>query len=99
MSQTAEARRPDERNETWITARGRVIREWRAEQQLSQEKFARKVTISQAAMSNYESGKREMATGLFLNLARALEHEPQVLFERVSREAASAAGQSGVKSR
>jgi transcriptional regulator with XRE-family HTH domain len=52
---------------------GRRIREWRLRRDLSQAEVARVAGITQASLSNYETGKRDLPLSTFLGVARALD--------------------------
>lgn len=51
---------------------GARIREWRLRRELSQAEVARKAGITQASLSNYENGKRDMPLSTLLGVAAAL---------------------------
>jgi transcriptional regulator with XRE-family HTH domain len=51
---------------------GSRIREWRLRRELSQAEVARKAGITQASLSNYENGKRDMPLSTLLGVAGAL---------------------------
>lgn len=48
------------------------IREWRLQREMSQADVARRAGITQASLSNYETGKRDMPLSTFLGVASAL---------------------------
>ena len=48
------------------------IREWRLRRELSQAEVARKAGITQASLSNYENGKRDMPLSTLVGVAAAL---------------------------
>lgn len=48
------------------------IREWRLRRELSQAEVARLAGITQASLSNYENGKRDLPLTTLLGVARAL---------------------------
>lgn len=52
---------------------GVKIREWRMRRELSQANVARRAGITQASLSNYENGKRDMPLSTFVGVASALE--------------------------
>jgi len=52
---------------------GRKLREWRFKRDLSQVEVARAAEITQASLSNYETGKRDMPLSTFLGVAAALD--------------------------
>ena len=52
---------------------GRRIREWRQRRGLSQVAVARVAGITQASLSNYETGKRDLPLSTFLGLLVALD--------------------------
>lgn len=51
---------------------GQRIREWRLRRELSQAEVARLAGITQASLSNYEHGKRDLPLSTLLGVARAL---------------------------
>ena len=51
---------------------GRRIREWRLRRELSQAEVARRASITQASLSNYENGKRDLPLSTLLGVAGAL---------------------------
>jgi transcriptional regulator with XRE-family HTH domain len=51
---------------------GARIREWRLRRELSQAEVARLAGITQASLSNYENGKRDLPLTTLLGVARAL---------------------------
>ena len=54
-------------------ATGKRIREWRQRRALSQAAVARAADITQASLSNYETGKRDLPLSTLLNLSAALD--------------------------
>ncbi|MBM4409866.1 MAG: helix-turn-helix transcriptional regulator [Chloroflexi bacterium] len=48
------------------------IREWRLRRELSQADVARRAGITQASLSNYENGKRDMPLSTLMGVASAL---------------------------
>lgn len=52
---------------------GARIREMRTERRESQTHLAARIGVTQASLSNYETGKREVPLGVALILADALE--------------------------
>ena len=54
-------------------ATGRRIREWRVRRALSQAEVARASRITQASISNYETGKRDLPLATLIQVAGALE--------------------------
>lgn len=48
------------------------VREWRLRRELSQADIARHAGITQASLSNYENGKRDMPLPTLLGIASAL---------------------------
>ncbi len=52
---------------------GRRLREARRRRGLSQSEVSRSAGITQASLSNYETGKRELPLSTVLNLAAALD--------------------------
>jgi transcriptional regulator with XRE-family HTH domain len=48
------------------------IREWRLRRELSQAEVAREAGITQASLSNYENGKRDMPLSTLVGVASAL---------------------------
>lgn len=51
---------------------GVKIREWRLRRELSQADIARRAGITQASLSNYENGKRDMPLSTLMGVASAL---------------------------
>jgi len=51
---------------------GRRIREWRLRRDLSQAEVARRAGITQASLSNYENGKRDLPLSTLIGVASAL---------------------------
>ena len=51
---------------------GRRIREWRLRRELSQAEVARRAGVTQASLSNYENGKRDLPLSTLLGVAGAL---------------------------
>jgi len=51
---------------------GQRIREWRLKRELSQAEVARQTGITQASLSNYENGKRDLPLSTLLGVAAAL---------------------------
>lgn len=51
---------------------GIKIREWRLRRELSQADVARRAGITQASLSNYENGKRDMPLSTLMGVAAAL---------------------------
>jgi transcriptional regulator with XRE-family HTH domain len=51
---------------------GQRIREWRSRRELSQADVARSAGITQASLSNYENGKRDMPLSTLLGVTSAL---------------------------
>ena len=51
---------------------GRRIREWRLQRELSQAEVARLAGITQASLSNYENGKRDLPLSTLLAVSGAL---------------------------
>ena len=64
---TAKAALHDQRR-----AIGERLREWRLRREMSQAEVARIAGITQASLSNYETGKRDLPLSTFLGVARAL---------------------------
>jgi len=66
---------PRTTNETSIHRKevGQRIREWRLRRDLSQAEVARVAGITQASLSNYETGKRDLPLSTFLGVAKALD--------------------------
>lgn len=52
---------------------GRRLREWRLRRKLSQAEVARVAGITQASLSNYETGKRDLPLSTFLGVVSALD--------------------------
>ncbi len=52
---------------------GERLRYWRTRRQSSQAEIARAAGITQASLSNYETGKRELPLGTALGVASALD--------------------------
>jgi HTH-type transcriptional regulator, competence development regulator len=59
--------RPNLRNDV-----GERIREWRLRREMSQAEVARRAGITQASLSNYENGKRDMPLSTLVGVASAL---------------------------
>ena len=51
---------------------GQRIREWRLRRELSQAEVARLSGITQASLSNYENGKRDLPLTTLLGVSKAL---------------------------
>lgn len=51
---------------------GRRMREWRLRREMSQADVAKRAGITQASLSNYENGKRDMPLSTLLGVAGAL---------------------------
>jgi HTH-type transcriptional regulator, competence development regulator len=51
---------------------GHRIREWRLRREMSQAEVARRAGITQASLSNYENGKRDMPLTTLIGVAAAL---------------------------
>ena len=51
---------------------GQRVREWRLRRELSQADVARVTGITQASLSNYENGKRDMPLSTLLGVSAAL---------------------------
>jgi transcriptional regulator with XRE-family HTH domain len=51
---------------------GQRIREWRLKRELSQAEVARQAGITQASLSNYENGKRDLPLSTLLGVTSAL---------------------------
>ncbi|HJM89755.1 MAG TPA: helix-turn-helix transcriptional regulator [Dehalococcoidia bacterium] len=71
---------------------GQRLREWRLKRELSQAEVARSAGITQASLSNYETGKRDMPLSTFLGVVAALDVSvgdlleiPDVIVVRASR--------------
>ena len=71
---------------------GRRLREWRFKRDLSQADVARVSGITQASLSNYETGKRDLPLSTFLRVASALDVSvgdlldiPEIVVVRESR--------------
>lgn len=63
----------DDRTRTTLrTDVGVKIREWRLRRELSQADVARRAGITQASLSNYENGKRDMPLSTLVGVASAL---------------------------
>ena len=52
---------------------GQRIREWRLKRDLSQVEVSRVAGITQASLSNYETGKRDLPLSTFLGVVAALD--------------------------
>ena len=68
------------------------IREWRTRRELSQAEVARGAGITQASLSNYENGKRDLPLSTLLGVSSALDvtvgellDTPEVIVVRESR--------------
>lgn len=71
---------------------GRRLREARSRRGLSQSEVSQSAGITQASLSNYETGKRELPLSTILNLAAALDvslgdlmETPEIIVLRDSR--------------
>ena len=64
---------PDSQTEAHRIEVGRRIREVRLERGLSQTDMSRAAGITQASVSNYETGKRELPLSTVLGFAAALD--------------------------
>ena len=71
---------------------GRRLREWRLKRELSQSEVARVAGITQASLSNYETGKRDLPLATFLGVVAALDvgvgdllNIPEIIVVRDSR--------------
>ena len=71
---------------------GRRLRQWRLKRELSQSDVARCAGITQASLSNYETGKRDLPLSTFLGVVAALEVSvgdlldiPEIIVVRDSR--------------
>ncbi len=71
---------------------GRKLREWRYKRDLSQVEVARASGITQASLSNYETGKRDLPLSTFLSVAAVLDVSlgdlldvPEIVVVRESR--------------
>jgi transcriptional regulator with XRE-family HTH domain len=80
------------------SAVGQRLREWRAKRGFSQYLLAGTVGITQASLSNYETGKRELPLGTALRLTAPLDITlsellpiDEIIFLRDSRLAAAMA--------
>ena len=62
----------DRMRATLRTDVGVKIREWRLRRELSQADVARRAGITQASLSNYENGKRDMPLSTLMGVASAL---------------------------
>ena len=62
----------DRTRATLRTDVGAKIREWRLRRELSQADVARRAGITQASLSNYENGKRDMPLSTLIGVAAAL---------------------------
>ncbi len=60
-------------DETLRVVIGRRLRVLRAEHDWTQDKAARAFGVTQASVSNYESGKRETPLGVLLQMAKVYE--------------------------
>jgi transcriptional regulator with XRE-family HTH domain len=58
---------------------GSRIRAWRIHRKLSQRTVSIDVGVSQVAISQYESGRREPSTLMLLRVARAMDVRPDRL--------------------
>jgi len=74
------------------SAIGRRLRQWRLKRELSQSEVARGAGITQASLSNYETGKRDLPLSTFLGVAATLEVSvgdlldiPEIIVVRNSR--------------
>ncbi len=62
----------DRTRATLRTDVGAKIREWRLRRELSQADVARRAGITQASLSNYENGKRDMPLSTLMGVVAAL---------------------------
>ena len=62
----------DRTRATLRTDVGAKIREWRLRRELSQADVARRAGITQASLSNYENGKRDMPLSTMMGVVAAL---------------------------
>lgn len=62
----------DRTRATLRCAVGVKIREWRQRRELSQADVARRAGVTQASLSNYENGKRDMPLSTLMGVASAL---------------------------
>ncbi len=83
---------PDRQSSSQRAAVGERLREWRLRRELSQTEVARVAGITQASLSNYETGKRDMPLSTFLGVVGALDVSvgdlldiPEVIVVRDSR--------------
>ncbi|MEX2445987.1 MAG: helix-turn-helix transcriptional regulator [Dehalococcoidia bacterium] len=67
MTITTELNRSDLRADV-----GHRIREWRLRRELSQAEVAKRSGITQASLSNYENGKRDLPLSTLVGVAGAL---------------------------
>ena len=72
-SATTNGSAPDTRTTSQRAAVGERLREWRLRRALSQTEVARVAGITQASLSNYETGKRDMPLSTFLGVVGALD--------------------------
>jgi len=66
---------------------GRRIRTWRGRRGISQQRLADLVGVTQAALSNYETGKRDLPLTTFVRIAVALDVAMQDLLGLRARPA------------
>lgn len=71
MTASAETISPEKREQR--RAIGQRLREWRLKRDLSQAQLARAAGITQASLSNYETGKRDLPLSTFLGVASGLD--------------------------
>lgn len=72
-SPTTTGSAPDPQPIPLRAAVGERLREWRLRRELSQTEVARVAGITQASLSNYETGKRDMPLSTFLGVVGALD--------------------------
>jgi transcriptional regulator with XRE-family HTH domain len=72
-SATTNGSAPDTQAPSRRAAVGERLREWRLRRELSQTEVARVAGVTQASLSNYETGKRDMPLSTFLGVVGALD--------------------------
>jgi transcriptional regulator with XRE-family HTH domain len=72
-SATINGSAPDTQTPSRRAAVGERLREWRLRRELSQTEVARVAGVTQASLSNYETGKRDMPLSTFLGVVGALD--------------------------
>ena len=69
--------------DTILTSFGKAVRNIRQEKGFSQESFALKAEIHRTYIGGIERGERNPTLTSIFKIARALEVEPEILFEKM----------------